>query len=278
VGTNHTKGPTVPITPLYRRIADQLREEITSGRLGPGSRLPTEEELQQQHGGVSRNTIRNALRELAAEGLIETATRRGTFVRQHRTLTYHAVSAERADRPSSEGRDAFYDEVHAQGRSPSQDFAMVIEPADAGVAARLRVAEGDLVVARSVVRYVDKRPWSDQISYYAMDIAEQAGLIVAQDIPDGTVRAMARAGHEEVGVVDEITSRMPTPEEARVLDITAAGVPVLLYWRTTYSTSRPLRVTRTMFPADRNCIVYELGELVAYHEGLRVTVDQDQAR
>ncbi|MGH8880251.1 MAG: GntR family transcriptional regulator, partial [Stackebrandtia sp.] len=226
------------------------------------------------HGGVSRNTIRNALRELTAEGLIETATRRGTFVRQHRTLTYHAVSAERADRPS-EGRDAFYDEVRAQGRTPSQDFSMVIEPADASVASRLRVAEGDLVVARSVMRYVDKRPWSDQVSYYAMDIAEQAGLAVPHNIPEGTVRAMARAGHEEVGVVDEISSRMPTPEEIRGLE-TGAGVPMLLYWRTTYSPARPLRVTRTLFPADRNVIRYELGELVADHDGLRVTVDQHQ--
>lgn len=265
----------MPTTPLYRRIADQLRDDIASGRLGPGSRLPTEPELQERHGNVSRATIRAALRELTAEGLIETQGRRGTFVRQRRTLRYHAVTAERVDRPhGDEARDAYVDEVTAQGWEPSQDFSMVIEPATSDVATRLRVTEGDLVVARSVMRYVDERPWSDQVSYYAMDIAQEAGLAVAHDIQDGTVRAMARVGHEEIGMVDELSGRMPTPEEARALDIDA-GVPVVLYWRTTYSPTRPLRVTKTIFPADRNVIVYEMGDLTGYRASLP---SPDQAR
>lgn len=257
----------MPTTPLYRRIADQLRDDIGAGRLGPGSRLPTEPELQERHGNVSRATIRAALKELVGEGLIETQGRRGTFVRQRRTLRYHAVTAERGDRQhGDEARDAYVDEVRSQGWVPSQDFTMVIEPASSDVAVRLRVGDGDLVVARGIMRYVDERPWSDQVSYYAMDIARDAGLDVPHDIQDGTVRAMARAGHTEIGTVDELSARMPTPEEARALDIDA-GVPVLLYWRTTYSQTRPLRVTRTIFPADRNVIAYEMGDLAAYHAG-----------
>jgi len=154
---------------------------------------------------------------------------------------------------------------------------MIIEPAAPDVAARLRVAEGDLVVVRASMRLVDERPWSDQVSYYAMDISQAAGLTSPRDIPEGTVRAMAKAGHVEVGTVDEVTARMPTPEEARSLDIDP-GVPVLLYYRTTYSDQRPLRLTRTLFPADRNTIVYEMGNLVAYYQDVRVTVDQDQVR
>jgi GntR family transcriptional regulator len=267
----------VSATPLYRRIANQLRDAISTGLLRPGSRLRTEAELMADH-AVSRDTIRKAIRELVEQGLVETRGRQGTFVRQHQMLIYRAAVAEQADRPlTGEARDAFFEEVLAQGRKPSQDFSMVIEPAAPDVAARLGVDEGDLVVARAAKRLVDDRPWSDQVSYYPMDVSQTAGLTTPRDIPEGTVRAMAQAGHVEIGTVDEVTARMPTPDEARELDIDA-GVPVLLYYRTTYSDQRPLRLTRTLFPADRNTIVYELGNLTAYYQDLKIAVDQDQVR
>jgi GntR family transcriptional repressor for pyruvate dehydrogenase complex len=63
------------------QIADQLRDMIVSGALADGTRLPTEVELARRS-GVSRNTIREALSILAAEGLTRTkkGARGGTFV------------------------------------------------------------------------------------------------------------------------------------------------------------------------------------------------------
>lgn len=248
--------------PLYRRIAEQLRTEITTGKYTAGQRLPTEPDLMEKF-GASRNTIRLALAALANEGLVATEHGRGTFVRERRSLTYHAVTAERADRASSWQTDAYFDEVRQAGREPSQTFTMRVEPATADVAARLHVEEDDLVVLRKIVRQVDGQPWSDQDSWYPMDVAEQAKLAVAHNLPQGTIRAMAGAGHVEIGYVDELTARMPSPEEARTLSL-ATGVPVMVYIRTAWTNARPVRVTRTIFPADRNRIVYELGDLDAY--------------
>jgi len=56
---------------------------------------------------------------------------------------------------------------------------------------------------------------------------------------------------------------MPGPDEIRTLDL-AQGVPVIVYVRTAWTNQRPVRVTRTVFPADRKRIVYELGDLGAY--------------
>ena len=56
----------------YEQVADQLRELIVSGRLAQGERLPTEAVLSAEV-GVSRATAREALRLLAAQGLIRTA-------------------------------------------------------------------------------------------------------------------------------------------------------------------------------------------------------------
>ena len=55
---------------LYRQIAARLRDAVAAGRLPVGSELPTEASLAQGY-GVSLITVRHALRELEAEGLID---------------------------------------------------------------------------------------------------------------------------------------------------------------------------------------------------------------
>src|SRR5438067_13298461 len=59
-----------------RRIAAGLRDEITSGALGPGALMPSEPELARDH-GVSRQTARAALQTLEQEGLVTVRPRRG---------------------------------------------------------------------------------------------------------------------------------------------------------------------------------------------------------
>ena len=64
--------------PLHGRVVVALRDAILSGRFKPGERL-VEERLAQEW-GVSRNPVREAIRVLASEGLIEVAARRGASV------------------------------------------------------------------------------------------------------------------------------------------------------------------------------------------------------
>jgi DNA-binding FadR family transcriptional regulator len=56
-------------TPAYVQVAEQLRDAILAGRLAAGDELPTERELTEQF-GVSRTTLREALRALQAQGLV----------------------------------------------------------------------------------------------------------------------------------------------------------------------------------------------------------------
>jgi DNA-binding FadR family transcriptional regulator len=68
-------------TPAYRAISDSIRDDILAQRLVPGDRLPVETELADRF-GVSRSTIREALRELASQNLVKTTrgATGGTFV------------------------------------------------------------------------------------------------------------------------------------------------------------------------------------------------------
>lgn len=70
---------TKEVIPMYNRIESLIRNKIVSGRLRPGEKLPSEEELGRHH-GVSRITVRNALGRLEQEGLIFRDRGRGTFV------------------------------------------------------------------------------------------------------------------------------------------------------------------------------------------------------
>jgi len=67
------------VTPRYQRVADDLTKRIGSGKYPVGANLPTEMELCDQY-GISRHTVREALRQLRDAGLIARRRRVGTEV------------------------------------------------------------------------------------------------------------------------------------------------------------------------------------------------------
>jgi DNA-binding GntR family transcriptional regulator len=86
VETVHAKGTYVtaggkasPPVPASRRLVEDLRDEITSGRLKPGDPLPPEQELMEKY-GLAAITITIALRKLREDGLIHHLPGRGRFV------------------------------------------------------------------------------------------------------------------------------------------------------------------------------------------------------
>ncbi|MEV1288039.1 winged helix-turn-helix domain-containing protein [Micromonospora sp. NPDC049679] len=65
--------------PLYEQLADTLGEQIEHGELAPGQLIPSEPYLMGTH-GVSRGTVRAAMRLLRDRGLIVTLPGKGSFV------------------------------------------------------------------------------------------------------------------------------------------------------------------------------------------------------
>lgn len=68
-----------PQTIAYRALAQELRDAIERGDFGPVGQLPTEAQLSEER-GVSRQTVRRALQDLVADGLVYRVQGRGTFV------------------------------------------------------------------------------------------------------------------------------------------------------------------------------------------------------
>lgn len=66
--------------PLYRQVERYLRRQIESGACKPGDLIPAVETLRAQFGGINHLTVRQAIKVLIADGLVESVRGRGTFV------------------------------------------------------------------------------------------------------------------------------------------------------------------------------------------------------
>jgi DNA-binding FadR family transcriptional regulator len=76
---NLVSAPVRAMPGLAALVTKELRDGITSGRLAPGARLPTEQSLMRAM-GVSRTVVREAVAALRAEGLVSTRQGAGAFV------------------------------------------------------------------------------------------------------------------------------------------------------------------------------------------------------
>jgi GntR family transcriptional regulator len=259
--------------PMYRQIAEDLRQQIESGAVARGSQLPTELELREQY-EASRNTIRDAVKWLTTRGLVETRPGQGTFVVEKvdpLITTLSSSGSGAADEPSDSlggGDSAAYEsEVTAQRRTPRNTAPRVeVQQAQGVIAAELRLDQGSMVVSRHQQRYIDGRLWSLQTTFYPMRFLEQGAvrLIQAENIQPGAVKYITDTlGVEEVGYRDTVTVRSPDTNETVVFKLPSDGrVAVVEIFRTGFDPHGvPIRLTVTVFPADRNKFVINVGQV-----------------
>lgn len=257
--------------PMYRRIAHDLRQRIQAGDLTPGEQLPTELELREAY-EASRNTIRDAIKWLTTNGLVESRAGQGTFVVERITPFVTTLSADPETGLGGGEGEAAMAEVRERGRVPSRSGPRVeLLAATGNIATRLRVPEGTQVVSRHWERFIDGTPWSLQTIFYPMEFVQRGAyqLLEAKDIPRGSVAYLGETlGLTQVGYRDRILVRTPDENEIRFFRLPDDGrVSVISLMRTGYQASEegpvPFRVTFTALPADRNQLVINSGEVPA---------------
>ncbi|GLI04781.1 GntR family transcriptional regulator [Paenibacillus tyrfis] len=67
------------VVPMYIQLKQIIKDELASGKLKPGQKLPTEFELCEMY-SISRRTVRSAINELIEEGLLTRKQGKGTFI------------------------------------------------------------------------------------------------------------------------------------------------------------------------------------------------------
>lgn len=240
---------------MKQQIADELRARVLDGTIAEGGKLPSEAELIERY-QVARNTARDALAILVGEGLIEARRPHGYFVRDRRRMQYRPQS-DLKPRPENAPHDVYLTEQEQEGRSPSQRIEVSIVTPPAEVRERLGVAEGEYVVVRKRLRYLDGELIYSNDSYYPQDIVQGTPIMEPHDISPGANKTLADSGHVQVRATDEILVRMPTPEETQRLGLTP-GTPIAQHVITGYDENdRALRCVINILPGDRHVIIYD---------------------
>jgi GntR family transcriptional regulator len=237
--------------PMYQQIADDLRAQIVGGGYQPGQQLPSESALRDQW-QVSERTIRVAIDQLRAEGLVTSRHGLGHFVRQQPV-------PRRMSSDIDEG-SGFHTTVARQGLTAANVTTVRREPASAEVAQWLDIPEGEQVVIRDrVIRTEGKPPAGLATSYFPLFVVDAAPQLADPMVPGLPVHLRAAFG--PTFSRDVVNARMPTPDEQQRLQL-EPGTPVLVIKGGTYDQQRrPLHFIDKISAAGRIEYQYSYGDM-----------------
>lgn len=132
--------------PMYRQIADALREKISAGELKPGDALPTESSLQEAF-NVSRVTVRQALKLLTEEQIVESIQGSGTYVKEER-VNYDIYQL-----------TGFYEKLADRNVDTHSEVSIFeVLKADAKLAEKLNLSHDDKIWHVKRVRFIKQKP------------------------------------------------------------------------------------------------------------------------
>jgi DNA-binding GntR family transcriptional regulator len=228
---------------LYYQVAQALRQQIERGTLQPGDAIPTEEELQRLF-GVSRATVRQAVRQLVNDGLLRLERPRGTFVTRPKLQESLAEVI------------SFSDEVRQQGMRPgAQVLAVAFEPATAPVAQRLGLAVGDPTIRLDRLRFANEEP----IALMHSHLAGWIGLDMDEEYTGSLHTLLGKRGIRLVDADQLIEAANATTEQARLLRC-RRGTALLKVERVTFSAEgRAIEDVVAYYRSDRYTYRTRLG-------------------
>ncbi len=220
--------------PLYFQIQQHFTGLIAAGRLRPGDVLPPESSLAAQL-GISKMTVRQAMKELEIAGLITRARGRGTFVAFPRL------------RHELRRLTSFTEDISARGMGPDAQMIFFGQvAASAAAAERLELRTGDRVLRIRRLRLADGKPVALHDSFLK-------GVRVDREALEhrGSLYALLEEQGVRLAEADETIEAVPASrQEARWLKL-STGAPTLLVSRTVYrDTGEPVEFVRALYRAD----------------------------
>ena len=201
---------SVSSSPLYHQLMQRISDDIEKGTYPIGSRIPPEHELEETY-QVSRVTVRRALSELTAEGLLERKQGKGTF-----------VSAPRISQ-DLKSIHSFHDSCRQNGVRPTTRVIHVMEvPADSADITDLSVREGDRVVETLRVRSADGEPVVLEKNHFSMGYA----YLENENLNGSLYNVLRDYGVEPRQATHDISLSYATEAQAKLLNV-APGSPLM---------------------------------------------------
>lgn len=225
--------------------------------------MPTEAQMKREY-GVSSTTVRAAVRQLGALGLVETRHGLGTFVVDRTPLSVLACGPQAGQASQGGSENPWLSAVRQAGRVAAHRSDCLIMAATAEHATALVIDPGEPLVVRRSWWLVDTQPAVMESTYFPRRVVAAApGLAAPATTSSGDstqeIRsALTRAGYVIDWYRDRLSARPPTPEEQVFLQV-PPGVGVLAVTRICGQRrdKAPVHLTETIYRSDLHEIVYE---------------------
>jgi GntR family transcriptional regulator len=243
---------TTGADPLYRRVGYRILEQISSGALRRGDRLPSERALSEQC-GVSRVTLRRALQQLEEDGVVASSRGSGWY-----------VTAEVLGEPPN-ALLSFTEMARTRGLGPSAHILdQRVRPATLDESEALGIAPGAELLHLERLRLLNDVPIAFDHSLIPVEIAPSLPEY------DFTVVSLYTTLELEYAVVpsraDYAVEAVAADERAAGLLDVAVGAPTLVTTQTTYeSHDRPFELSTMTYRGDR----YRFRASLWRHSGAR---------
>lgn len=235
------------VIPLYYQLKEILKEKIKDGSWEEGLKVPSERELMETY-NVSRATVRQALNELMAEGLIYRKQGIGTFVSESK-IEQNLI-----------GELSFNEQALRQGLSPGSKvvYANTVRMIPNRIKRIFQLKNSEKIHKIIRVRLVNENPLILETLYIPYRYAPE---ILKQDLENMAVFKYLEkeCELEFTHSILDIEPIATTEFEANYLEI-EAGAPALSLERVIYSDKNAVAIQKRIMRGDRGKFSFTLGE------------------
>lgn len=228
--------------PLYAQLKDALLREIREGGLQPGDRVPSEAEIQDRY-RVSRATVRQALAELEAGGVIRKVQGLGSFVAAPKIRHVPLLTS-------------FTELAASQGFLPShRALSSSVEEVSATWADEVGLAAGTRCRRLRRLLLADGRPVGLAETWLPLsELRGHDGLLDLERLDEGSMYEVLQSPPIGLRLDHAVETISPGVAEAPSAELLGCGegTPVLLIRRLTFTPEgRAVESTRLVFVGDR---------------------------
>lgn len=245
----------VPVHSRYLDIAAKIRARIEAGEWEPATKLPRLDDFAKEY-GANRDTVGRAIGVLESEGYVWAVQGRGITVR-HGTMRPRRPRGNlvkrnvATDNPGYSFPSASGQEVWKHHITPTASHEPLTDPR---IATMLGVPVGTSVLRRFRVTGPESEPpFQINISWiHPRGVADAPEVASQAPSPGDWIYRLEKAGHWPLSWMEVHRARMPTKEEAKLLEI-PMNLPVLEIVRVGSSgrDGKPIEVTEYIVASDR---------------------------
>jgi len=191
--------------PVYIQIHDQLKNEIEQGIWKVGDRLPSERELAVKF-NVSRMTLRQAIQNLADEGILERKIGSGTYVAREKV------------QEKMSGATSFTEIMESQNRVPSsRTISYFLTSPSSSEMEKLNLSKDDTILRMERIRFADDVPICFEVASVPQKLID--GYSKAE-ITESLYRTLEEKGGKKIGPANQtITAVLASEKIADYLEV-----------------------------------------------------------